>query len=774
MHSINDSTDIRNVLGVDIRKGQNMSTLKGKVTNPEAIRGKSAYEIAVANGFEGTEQEWLDSLTQETADKAEAIIKETKQNALDEIEAKGTETLDSIPDDYTQLAKDVVAVSSISEILACTFENIRYAHSMASFTEATNRIGPRQIFYADTDIFLKANDGYEVLINFFAENDDAKPIGYGTRTKSVRIVKGQYFTVQISKEGGEGAISPAEKFALKEDTRAHAEYAKRSASDFIVNNKNNILNLPDGYATVYEQGTCHAFAQIINGKVYITKSTNIEGLGDVRLKITNGYNIRFTGGVPEDWNAETAEEYEVGKAYCMYNSVYPNIEGATFSMRNSGGTHLGSQSRNPAKITENVSHIQIFIPRDVICVNAEFNLVIENSAEVKAEKELNENVYIPFDKALNLYNKETAIEDCAVNNYGELVQSDNYKSSDVIRVNPLDTLRIEENQNYVLNGGKTTIRVCGYDNNKNFVAVLAEEKRMSVGHYERIVEIPENVCFIRISNRITDTDIKVTKISKKIEGLPQTLLYSDVSYTQGMCVSDKYLFVSSSPSQNANPDDYVVKKVSLATGEVLATSTQPFNHANGMTYNRNTNKIYIVGLNGTSTQTTTVNDMDYSLFVVNADTLALETTVNLKSIVLSICAECVGINGITYNEQYNEYYVLTRYPERYIITLNADFTLKDSFYMYKSTDIGGVTGDICTDGYKIYIPIWRSDIEQLRNDVKVYTRSGVYIGTYNVNGYTHIESMDIRGGDFYFNFIDFVNLDSNAKTIKTKGMHDLV
>lgn len=37
-----------------------MSTLKGKVTNPEAIRGKSAYEIAVANGYEGTEAEWVD------------------------------------------------------------------------------------------------------------------------------------------------------------------------------------------------------------------------------------------------------------------------------------------------------------------------------------------------------------------------------------------------------------------------------------------------------------------------------------------------------------------------------------------------------------------------------------------------------------------------------------------------------------------------------------------------------------------------------------------
>ena len=32
------------------------------------IQGKSAYEIAVENGFKGTEQEWLESLKGETPD----------------------------------------------------------------------------------------------------------------------------------------------------------------------------------------------------------------------------------------------------------------------------------------------------------------------------------------------------------------------------------------------------------------------------------------------------------------------------------------------------------------------------------------------------------------------------------------------------------------------------------------------------------------------------------------------------------------------------------
>lgn len=36
--------------------------LRGSLSMPDAIIGKSAYEIAVANGFDGTEAEWLASL----------------------------------------------------------------------------------------------------------------------------------------------------------------------------------------------------------------------------------------------------------------------------------------------------------------------------------------------------------------------------------------------------------------------------------------------------------------------------------------------------------------------------------------------------------------------------------------------------------------------------------------------------------------------------------------------------------------------------------------
>ena len=48
------------------------NVLRGTVTNPDVIYGKSAYEIAVAHGFEGTEEEWLKAYTEEATAEAEA------------------------------------------------------------------------------------------------------------------------------------------------------------------------------------------------------------------------------------------------------------------------------------------------------------------------------------------------------------------------------------------------------------------------------------------------------------------------------------------------------------------------------------------------------------------------------------------------------------------------------------------------------------------------------------------------------------------------------
>lgn len=48
-----------------------MATIIGQVNHPDVIRGKSAYEVAVAQGFDGTVDEWLASLKGEKGEKGD-------------------------------------------------------------------------------------------------------------------------------------------------------------------------------------------------------------------------------------------------------------------------------------------------------------------------------------------------------------------------------------------------------------------------------------------------------------------------------------------------------------------------------------------------------------------------------------------------------------------------------------------------------------------------------------------------------------------------------
>lgn len=65
--------------------------ITGYVLNPEKIYGKSAYEIALAHGFKGTEEEWLLSLETNSMESIKALKKE-------------------VEDDITQMADDVLSI----------------------------------------------------------------------------------------------------------------------------------------------------------------------------------------------------------------------------------------------------------------------------------------------------------------------------------------------------------------------------------------------------------------------------------------------------------------------------------------------------------------------------------------------------------------------------------------------------------------------------------------------------------------------------------------
>ncbi len=265
-----------------------------------------------------------------------------------------------------------------------------------------------------------------------------------------------------------------------------------------------------------------------------------------------------------------------------------------------------------------------------------------------------------------------------------------------------------------------------------------------------------------VTTEITHTDNTVaditteetTKESITLEPIEGSRRFVTIpkAYTQAFCVSDNYIFVSYSATMGGDKNDYVIYKYDRFTGELILKGKDEVNHANGMTYNSKEDKIIVTALDGDASATTSVGPQDYSLYIVDPDTLSIDQTVNLRSIILGLIPNSVGIGAVAYSEETDNYYVLTRYPDRRIVTLTSDFKYVSDFPIVLRTD-PYLYGDICCDGGRIYITLWIR--YSLNNIVDIYSLDGEHIETEEVNGLTHIEGIDRRNGRFYVNFIDF-------------------
>ncbi len=111
---------------------------------------------------------------------------------------------------------------------------------------------------------------------------------------------------------------------------------------------------------------------------------------------------------------------------------------------------------------------------------------------------------------LNLYQNMTFTEGYIVSPDGTPGENVNYKISDYLEVEANETYISQMMNNYNATTG-TLIRCWSYDENKNPNSILFENNRFDIGIYKNEFTIPENAKYIRISYRITDTDIEFYK-----------------------------------------------------------------------------------------------------------------------------------------------------------------------------------------------------------------------------------------------------------------------
>jgi len=204
---------------------------------------------------------------------------------------------------------------------------------------------------------------------------------------------------------------------------------------------------------------------------------------------------------------------------------------------------------------------------------------------------------------------------------------------------------------------------------------------------------------------------------------------------QGACTDGEFIYYI---YYNRN----TIKKYDIKTGTVTSKTYTDglYGHANDMTYNPNTNKLYIA----------TMNDYGH-ICSVNPSTLEYENTFILKwgNGDIAVC------HGIAYDRIHNRY-ILTVVPPDGITAYGQYYMITDSNFNYIKTmvtpqpEIYTIQG--CeTDGYLIYRTLW--DNTNNTNYINVYNYNGEYFKTIHIENASELESvMQDWAGNWYCNF----------------------
>lgn len=251
------------------------------------------------------------------------------------------------------------------------------------------------------------------------------------------------------------------------------------------------------------------------------------------------------------------------------------------------------------------------------------------------------------------------------------------------------------------------------------------------------------ICFVSILGSIYLLIPKYRKITK----MTNELTYSDDSYTtimasQGSCTDGEniYYYLVGKDSKGATVG--ILKKYNIASASVtLTNSGHYYNHGNDMCYNSTTGKLYIANMDGTGT-----------ISVVNPDTLAYESTINVYSVLN------MDVAAITYNSTLNKYAIIMHdcydntaktsghndWTCKYLAIFNSDFELEKKLNL-PNTDMAN-QGIECDEKY-IYVLYANGSGD---NYIYVYDWNGKFINSILCNANLEIESLcKINDTTFY-------------------------
>ena len=236
--------------------------LVGNIFVTDLIHGKSAYQIALENGFEGTEQEWLDSLAEEANTKAMTYANEAEESAqranLAASEATEKEQSAIKAKDDAEKARDDASV----------FKRDAEGYSVVAAMSANDAAG-------------SAETASAAAVQATAQAEEARAFAESALNSATRAEASEYSAQEYSRAASAQATE-AERYKTQAETaKSDAERASNDANVFARD--------AEGYSAAAEGFSKHAeevagqfdnAIGYVNSKAEEVKKTAIEVKAD--------------------------------------------------------------------------------------------------------------------------------------------------------------------------------------------------------------------------------------------------------------------------------------------------------------------------------------------------------------------------------------------------------------------------------------------------------------------------------------------------------------
>lgn len=161
------------------KMNQTFNLRMGKVFTVNGDDGASAYEIAVENGFHGTEEEWLQSLHgQDGRDGTPGADGKSAYQYAQDGGYTGTEE-----EFATKLAQDIPAPYTLPVATADTLGGVRIGSGFQVDDDGRARVKPEEMYAPVEEIYIpQSDDGVQALVRY------KTPDGLDYNFSKVRII----------------------------------------------------------------------------------------------------------------------------------------------------------------------------------------------------------------------------------------------------------------------------------------------------------------------------------------------------------------------------------------------------------------------------------------------------------------------------------------------------------------------------------------------------------------------------------------------------------